>query len=230
MLAWLAADGARAEALPGRFEAVGGGHFMLLASKRCSNGAAIDLSGFACDAFPMFAGIDLALRAQLGPSWFSLAARAAGSRELNPESGQPYATCSTFASVCLPMHLDRGLWLVRGSIEARFDPPVWPRAFWIGLEVGAAVAIATGHYTDPRGLASSSGIKSDPATRTQLGFLAGVGLGWDLQVSESVLVGVDLRAQMMLVSAAGSPSQNVLDVNLNGAPYFTLGAYAGYSW
>jgi hypothetical protein len=228
---------AHADPLPGRFEADGGAHFTMLGKERCTSGVKLDFSDERCE-LPLFAGIDLGLRSQIS-DWFSLGLRAGASKELTEEDGQPYVRCSLGAQLCRPASIERDLWLFEAALEARFDPPVWPRALSASLELGTGIVVASGHYSDAmaafvnRGHSSAWQVAhaSDPPTRAKVGFLSGVAVGWDFWLSEPVMIGFDLRARMILgISSLGNPWANELDINLIAAPWVIVGTHVGYRW
>lgn len=230
--------GVRAEALPGSLELSGGAHFMALPFERCAPSLGFAVDDEACDTFPLFMGLDVALRSTLGPDWFSLGFRMSGSMEVNPDVGNPYVACTGASAFCIPTSLDRSLWLVRSTLEARVDPVAWPRALWLAVELGAAMALATGSYQDPGAAYLNRGGEpvdaseeaSDPKARARFSLLGGVAAGWDLLPVDSVMVGLDVRAQMMQLSAAGNARANELDINLPIGLYFALGVHAGSRW
>lgn len=198
-----------AEPLPGRFEAAGGAHILVLGQDRCD--ADGDVVG--CSGPWLFAGFEAAAHAQVIP-WLALGLRAAGSKD--------FGASDRFDSDGLA--IERGTWLWRGSLEARFDPPLWPRAIWLGAELGAVLAVAT---ADKEGLRGNTIESSSTSTA---GFLAGAAVGWDLSLYDGVPLGFAARLQLLTVGKLGTPPSASGQIELGSFPYASLGIHAGYRW
>lgn len=205
-----AAAKASAEPLPGRFEATGGAHILVLGKRRCE--ADGDVVG--CSGPWSFGGFELAAHTQFGP-WLALGIRAAGSKDLDASE----MFDSSDGSVT-----DRNTWLWRGSVEARFDPPIWPRALWLSAEVGAALAVATAERLGARDqvLAASS--------TSAGGFLGGAALGWDFSLYDGLILGFEARVQVLTVEKLGTPPTVTGRTPLGSFPYVSLGLHSGYRW
>jgi hypothetical protein len=199
-----------AEPLAGRFEATGGAHILVLGKDRCE--ADGDVVG--CSGPWLFGGFDAAAHAQVIP-WLALGLRVAGSRD--------FGAGDRFDSEGLAVSRDTWLW--RGSIEARFDPPLWPRAIWIAAELGAVLAVATADTRGPRG----NPIESSSSTST-VGILAGAAVGWDFSLYEGVMLGLEARLQVLTVEKLGTPPTVTGRIALGSFPYSSLGIHAGYRW
>jgi hypothetical protein len=209
-LACCAANVASAEPLPGRFEATGGAHILVLGKDRCE--ADGDVVG--CRGPWIFTGFELAAHTQVGP-WLALGFRAAGSKDLDGSESFDSSDGST---------TDRDTWLWRGSVEARFDPPIWPRGLWLSAEIGAALAVATAERLGPRDqvLAESS--------TSVVGFLGGAALGWDFSLYDGLILGFEARVQILTVEKLGTPRTVTGREPLGSFPYVSVGVHSGYRW
>lgn len=212
VLAWGSARPCSAEALPGRYEASAGGHYLLHHTLRCSTDLGTDLE--QCGEDWAFAGFDLAGRVQLG-AWLALGAHFSGSAYIDREkSNIPEGE---------PFRLDRNLWLWSAAVEARFDPPIWPRALWLGAELGAVLAEAS---VDIAKLKARG--KDDE--RSVLGALIGLAIGWDFWLHDPLLLGFEVRVQAMTLDALKDPPNPTRRFNLQVFPYLCIGVHAGYRW
>ncbi|HKP56200.1 MAG TPA: hypothetical protein VJV78_05760 [Polyangiales bacterium] len=209
----IAAGVARAEPLPGRFEADAGAHVMALISNSCEQSSDV----VSCQGPLLFAGFQLGGRVQLGP-WFALGLHFAGSSELG---SQGVGSSETGAGIVI---LERSLWLWQLALQARFDPPIWPRGLWLGAEVGAAFAVDGVDGTDFAGQTQAS------LSFTRTALLLGVVLGYDIDIDGGFLVGVEARGQYLSLGTLPGPSFEFGDRNLAHLPYVSLGIHAGLRW
>jgi hypothetical protein len=209
VLAWAVASAAQAEPLPGRFEATGGAHVLVLGKSRCK--ADGDVVG--CSGPWLFAGFDVAAHSQVIP-WLALGLRLSGNKDFG-DGTQVDSDTGT---------LERDTWLWRGSVEARFDPPLWPRAIWIAAELGGVVAVATADRVGFQGNPSES------SSTSAFGFLAGIGAGWDFSMYEGLLLGFEARLQVLTIERLGTPPTVTGRMDIGSFPYVSIGIHAGYRW
>jgi hypothetical protein len=205
----LFASEVRAEALPGRFEANGGAHFLVLAAERCEH----DGDVVACSGFWLFGGFELTGHFQLAP-WISLGVRAAGSKDLDG-SEAVFSDGDT---------TDRDLWLWRASFEVRFDPLLWPRGIWLGLELGAALAV------DSAELRTLDDRFAAGASSNAVGVVAGVAAGWDFLIADHVVFGLEARGQFIALSKLDPPSIVSGRLTFDKFPWLSAGFHGGYRW
>jgi hypothetical protein len=209
VFAWVVASAAQAEPLPGRFEATGGAHVLVLGKRRCE--ADGDVVG--CSGPWLFADLDAAAHAQVIP-WLALGLRLAGGKDFG-DGTQVDGDAST---------RERDTWLWRGSVEARFDPPLWPRAIWIAAELGGVVAVATAETV------SAQGNTIESSSTSTFGFLAGLGAGWDFSIYEGLLLGFEARLQVLTIEKLGTPPTVTGKIDIGSFPYVSIGLHAGYRW
>jgi hypothetical protein len=212
VLAWGITNPCSAESLPGRYEASVGGRYLLHHTLRCTTDLDTDLE--SCGEDWPFAGFDLAGHMQLG-AWFALGARIAGSAYIDREkSNIPESE---------PFRLDRNLWLWSASLEARFDPLIWPRALWLGAELGAVLAETSVEIAQLK-------VRGKDDDRSVLGALVGLAVGWDFWLRDPVLLGLEIRIQAMTLEALKDPPNPTRRFNLQAFPYVSMGAHVGYRW
>ena len=208
VLVWLAgARVARAESLSGDYDLYAGGHLMVLATEVCEQ----DSDLVSCSGQPFFAGFQLGGHIQLRP-WFAVGARLSGTIEL---SGRSRSTLDGFIGT-----IDRWIW--RGLVRARFDPPLWPKALWIGAEVGAAIVADTFEVRDFGDAAQRR------STSSQAAFSAGLALGWDFVLHQNVIAGVELQAHMILLPPLAIVEGSLVERDQPSLPYVSAGAHVGY--
>jgi hypothetical protein len=208
-LAFAAVGGARADALPGRFEVGAGGNVFALFGRRCEQ--EVDVVG--CSDFWPFAGFEVAFHTQ-ATSWMSVGLRAAGGKDLD-RAKTPFSDGS---------QLDRDLWLWRGSAEFRFDPPIWPRGIWIAGELGAAM------FVDAAEIRTADDRFAASASTHGFGVLAGVAVGWDFAIMEHVVFGTEARGQYISAPKLDAPEISNGRVTLEELPYVSLAVRGSYRW
>jgi hypothetical protein len=208
-LTFAAVSGARADALPGRFEVGAGASLFALFGSRCDQGGDV----VSCSDFWPFAGFELAFHAQT-LEWLSIGLRAAGGKDLD-RAKQPFSDGS---------QLDRDLWLWRGSAEVRFDPPIWPRGLWIAGEVGAAM------FVDAAELRTLDDRFASSSSSHGFGVLAGLAVGWDFAIAEGFLFGTELRAHYIAAPKLDAPDITDGRVILDDLPYVSLAVRGAYRW
>jgi hypothetical protein len=204
-----AASGARADALPGRFEAGAGANLFALVAERCEQGGDV----VSCSGFWPFAGFELAFHTQAN-AWMSVGVRLAGAKDLDGST----EVSSDGAE------LDRDLWLWRGSVEFRFDPPIWPRGIWIAGELGGAM------FVDAAELRTVDDRFASSASTHGFGFLAGLAVGWDFALTEGFLFGTEVRAQYIAAPELGVPEIASERATLKDFPYVSLAVRGAYRW
>jgi hypothetical protein len=207
-LTFAAVSGARADALPGRFEVGAGANLFVLFAGRCVQGGDV----VSCSTFWPFAGFELAFHTQANP-WMSVGLRLAGGKDLD-------ASTEVFSGA----EFDRDLWLWRGSVEFRFDPPIWPRGIWIGGELGGAM------FVDAAELRTVDDRFAGSASTRGYGFLAGLAVGWDFAIAEGFLFGTEVRAQYITAPKLEVPEIESDRVTLEEFPYVSLAVRGGYRW
>jgi hypothetical protein len=196
-----------AETLPGRYEISVGGHYLLHHTERCTTD--FDTDEKQCGEDWPFVGFDLAGQVQLG-AWFALGARISGSAYIDREEPIGF------------FKVDRNLWLWSATLEARFDPPIWPRALWLGAELGAVLAMASIEVTNSK--------RQPDEERSVVGALAGIAVGWDFWLSAPVLLGVQARLQARTLDGLRDASNPTRQFNVQLFPYVSIGLHAGYRW
>jgi len=206
-LALAKAPAARAEALPGSVDIFVGGHALVLAAESCERDGDVE----ACQVGRFFAGFQLGGHAQVVP-WFALGLRLSGSADLD---GSMTVGSEGFE--------DRDAWLWRAAVRARFDPPLWPRALWLAAELGVAVAVEMIDRQIIDRIQSTSG--------SSAGFLAGLAVGWELDVHEGFVLGVELQCQYVAIAPVTFASERgTRDEEAPKFPYISVGLHGGYRW
>ncbi len=109
------------------------------------------------------------------------------------------------------------------ALEARFDPPIWPRALWLGAELGAVLAEASVETTNLK-------VRGKDDDRSVFGALIGLAIGWDFWLHDPLLVGLEVRFQAMTLEALKDPSNPTRRFNVQVFPYISIGVHAGYRW
>ena len=149
------------------FEFSGGGHLLVSPNHSCRrDGDVVD-----CTAPRLGAGFDVATQLRVLP-WLALGLHGAGSK----------LASNGFT-------LEQSEWLWRLALQARFEPPGWPRGLWLAFEAGAAFLVET--YD---GLIS--GVTPIHSSNTQRAPLLAAGAGWDWRWGSApgFLLGVEVRA------------------------------------
>jgi hypothetical protein len=209
----IAAGVARAEPLPGDFEVVAGAHAMSLIADSCEH----DGDTVTCQNVLLFAGFQLGGHIQLGP-WFALGARFAGSTELGDQVTIASGPNGEFTSV------ERDLWLWQLALQARFDPPLWPRGLWIGAEIGMAFSV------DDVDEINSSGRTTESLSLQQTLLLLAAVVGYDIPLGSGFFFGLELRGQYLSLHSLPGPREGFGERELQPFPYVSLGVHVGMRW
>jgi hypothetical protein len=169
---------------------------------------------------PVYWGLELSGHVHCTP-WLGLGLRAVGGKMLTAWSFSEASGTSSRAGDVQTQLLSDAQWLWRISAEARFDPPLWPRGLWFSLEAGAAFAVDTIDESDGGVLRSRSA--------TQAGPLVGLAVGWDLPLASALLLGFELRGQLLAFGSHPpllSPGRSAEDFGT--LPSAELGMRFGY--
>ena len=164
---WAGAAHAQAGHSTATFELSGGGHILVSPNDSCRRDG--DVEG--CTGPRLGAGFDVATQLRVLP-WLGLGLHGAGSNLASNGLG-----------------LEQREWLWRLALQARIEPPLWPRGLWLAFEAGAAFLVES--YA---GLVA--GVSPIRASNTQRAPLLAAGAGWDWQWGSApgFLLGVDVRA------------------------------------